>query len=99
MKRVEITHEAVEDIQQAFEYSVRTWGLPQAIAYSDELQTAIANLCNHPEASPTVPSIRAGYRRLLIGSHAAYYRVFADRIVVIAVLHVRQDPQTALDQR
>lgn len=99
MKLVLVSREAQADLRAIYDQTLATWGKTQAAVYASELKHAISNLASFPQTGPDVSHIRKGYRRLLVGSHAVYYRDEADQVTIMAVVHVRQDPQIALERR
>ena len=62
-----------------------------------EAKTALAQIANFPESAP----LFAGeFRRILVRrfEHGIFYRVHGTRIIVTAVLNLRQDPATIAER-
>jgi toxin ParE1/3/4 len=53
-------------------------------------------LAQSPRSAPQCEHIRPGYRRQTVGRHAVYFRVDADVVIVVRVLHERMDAQRHL---
>jgi toxin ParE1/3/4 len=82
---------ARDDLEAIFEYTVRQWGLEQAMRYLDVIEKACAKLVQDPALALDVGHVRAGYRRAVAGKHAIYFRAQDDGIAVIRILHQRMD--------
>lgn len=93
MSRVRLRPKAREDIVAIGKYSRRHWGAGQAAAYLRALDTAIHAAAAHPLRAPEA---HPPYRKLTVGSHLIFYRVEADGIVVVRVLHQRMDARSRL---
>lgn len=57
----------------------------------DELDLAMRRLGDWPELGRPRPELRAGLRSLSIGNYLIFYRVRADAVEVLRVLHGRRD--------
>ena len=90
MKKLVFSPAAEDDIDSIWTYSAENWGPDQADRYTDEIQDACLTLASGRRQGRDV-DVRPGYLKCLTGSHVIYYRVREDQIVVIRVLHGRQD--------
>jgi toxin ParE1/3/4 len=83
---------AEEDLWSAWEhYEQIQPGLGDG--FEGEVQRTLAQIANHPESAP----LYAGtFRRILVRrfKHGIFYRVYGQRIVVTAVLGLRQSTET-----
>ena len=86
-----LTDESDEDTNAPYEYSVINFGLERARTYLFGLHELFASLAENSAIGVNVGHIKAGYRRHIYKSHAIYYTVKNDGIVVARVLHVSQD--------
>ena len=78
------------DLEGIWSYSASQWSPAKADDYIAELPVAFADLADGTRmGSPT--TARADYRRLLVGSHAIFYRETSARVDVIRVLHQNMD--------
>jgi toxin ParE1/3/4 len=91
MAEYRLTPAAQQDLDDIFEHSVVEWGLPVALRYTDDLEAAFVMLADAPQRGRSCETIRAGYRRLGVGSHVIYFRATGYGIAVTRVLHQRMD--------
>jgi toxin ParE1/3/4 len=67
------------------------WGIDQANRYTDVLTAAFELLAASPKIAPACDDIRPGYRRRGVERHVIYFRIAAEEIVIMRVLHGRMD--------
>ncbi|MDF2496147.1 type II toxin-antitoxin system RelE/ParE family toxin [Sphingomonas sp.] len=67
---------AQRDLGEVFDYSVATWGLAQALDYTDLIAAVCAELAQSPQG---------------VGQHMIYFRPTDYGIAVIRILHQRMD--------
>ena len=91
MKRVVYTPEADDDLEDIWRYTLREWGLDQALAYDDELIGRIKGLAAGRTASRGAEEVGPGLRRALAGQHVVFFREDAGTVTVVRVLHQRMD--------
>jgi toxin ParE1/3/4 len=89
-----LSKSAANDFAQIFKYSLVQFGEHQAIDYTDELAKHFELLCVNPKLGVDTSSILANTRRSQCQHHNVYYKVLTNRIVIIRVLHSKQDPMT-----
>ncbi len=66
----------------------------------DQLYEACVGLGETPEAWPVVPRYAdLGVRRRVVGNYLVFYRVIADSVVVLHVLHGARDLDAVLSER
>lgn len=97
MKRLIFTPAARGDLRAIWLYSSENWGPDQADAYTDAIEAACQSLATATSAVLHVRG-RDTYRKRVVRSHVLYVREYPDRIEVIRILHVRQDPDTHLEE-
>jgi toxin ParE1/3/4 len=78
------------DLEEIWVYTVQNWSADQADRYVIDLAAAFAGLADGTRRGRDV-GVRAGYLKLPVGSHMVYFRDEGEDIVVIRVLHQRQD--------
>jgi len=66
------------------------------VSYLLQLDAGIQGLIDNPNIGKSCDGIRQGYRSIQINSHVIYYRVDADEIDVVRVLHERMLPDKHL---
>lgn len=82
---------AQSDMDGIFDYTVRQWGMEQAVRYTQAVENACTALAKAPVQAPDCSHIRPGYRRGTVGRHFIYFRVEDYSIAVIRILHRRMD--------
>lgn len=86
MARYRLTRRADSDFEAIFEFGIERFGLDQALAYQAGLKDQLAQIAQHPERYPKVSHLREGYRRSVFRSHAIYYHIDADGVVIVRIL-------------
>jgi toxin ParE1/3/4 len=82
---------AEQDLIDIWTETFRRWGVEQADHYADALIDAIEGLAEFPERGPSCDWIRRGYRRSVVRHHCVFYRVEAEAVEIVRVLHERMD--------
>jgi toxin ParE1/3/4 len=82
---------AQADIDEIWEYSADRWDIDQANRYVFEIRRAIEVVASDPRRGRSCDDIRRGYRRFSAGSHVLFFRIVADKIDVVRVLHQSMD--------
>lgn len=84
---------AKNDLKDIYLNGLRQWGQAQSDSYLSAIKNQLWLLTEQPligiERSELIPQIRS----IPIHSHILFYRVTANNIEIIRVLHGRQDPQ------
>ncbi|MBM3569141.1 MAG: type II toxin-antitoxin system RelE/ParE family toxin [Alphaproteobacteria bacterium] len=78
------------DLEEIWDFGVRTWSPAQAAHYHSSLVKAFDALASGRKTGRKV-DIRAGYFKHAVGTHLVFYRHARGDIVVIRVLHQRMD--------
>ncbi|HET7662808.1 MAG TPA: type II toxin-antitoxin system RelE/ParE family toxin [Rhodanobacteraceae bacterium] len=86
-----LTPAAQRDLDKIFDYTVREWGLEQAVAYTAVIEKACARLAKTPDQAKDCGYIRTGYRRAIVSRHAIYFRVEDYGVAVVRILHQHMD--------
>jgi toxin ParE1/3/4 len=79
--------------------AVDTWGEQQSRRCVGELRRRIDSLAERPELGPVARSKIEGLRRLRAGRHVIYYLPRAQQVVIVRVLHEKQDLPAHLKPR
>ncbi len=87
---------AESDLENIWLYSFEKWGEKQADHYYDALLNGINHLAENPLLGKSRDQIRQGYRSLQINRHVIYYRIQADIIDIVRVLHEQMIPEKHL---
>lgn len=72
-------------------YTAERWGLDQAETYTRALWQRIEEVAERPAMGQECPDVRAAYHKIPCGSHVLFYRLAADGIDVVRILHERMD--------
>lgn len=87
---------AKNDLKEIYQYGLRQWGRAQSESYLSTIKNQFWLLTQQPLIGTERSELLPNTRSLPIESHALFYRVTANRVEVIRVLHGRQDPQRHL---
>ena len=82
---------ARNDLEEIWEYTVRHRGAAQAERYTRDIHAACRALGDGTRAGRSAEDIRAGYRKLAVGSHVIYFRLRSDKAEIVRILHGRMD--------
>jgi toxin ParE1/3/4 len=89
--KVRLRQQAQDDLDALATYSLESFGAAQAVRYKSNFLKALDLLGVFPQMGPET-DIREGLRRHVHASHAIYYRVDDEGIVVTRILGPGQDP-------
>ncbi len=87
---------AITDLKDIYQYGLRQWGQVQSESYLAGIKNQFWLLTQQPLMSAERNELLPEIRSLPIESHTPFYRVTADMVEIIRVLHGRQDPQRHL---
>ena len=87
---------AKNDLKDIYQYGLRQWGQTQSESYLSTVKNQFWLLTQQPFMGTERPELLPDTRSLPIESHTLFYRVTANRVEIIRVLHGRQDPQRHL---
>ncbi len=87
---------AKNDLKDIYQYGLRQWGQAQSESYLSTIKNQFWLLTDQPLMGIERPELLPDTRSLAIESHTLFYRVTANRVEIIRVLHGRQDPQRHL---
>lgn len=91
MSEYRLSPAAQGDLHEIFDYTVRQWGLEQAVRYTQMIERACAMLADAPEQAQDCGYVRTGYRRTAVERHVNYFRTESYGIAIIRILHARMD--------
>lgn len=91
---------ALDDLDQIYDATLATWGSAQAEHYLSQLRAAVERVVEHPRSGRIYEVAANEYRAVRSGRHLIFYRLDADTILVVRILHDRMDiPSRLSDQR
>ena len=76
---------------EIWRYTADRWGIGQADAYLGQIYSTIARAVELPGIGGPVTGLPPIYRKLKAGSHRVIYRCTADELIVVHVIHERED--------
>lgn len=88
--RHRLSSNASRDLVQLYRQSLFGFGMAHADRYLGQLQSAFLSIAEYPSASPERADLR-GARLKPFGVHHILYRVRAGEVIILRVLHGRQD--------
>jgi toxin ParE1/3/4 len=91
MSRYILSPRARADLDEIWDFTVRTWGEQQAEDYIRLLVGAIETVAETPRRGRACDEIRKGYRKYLAGSHMIFFRRIKSGIDVVRILHGQMD--------
>ena len=94
--RFELAREALADIEGIADYTAERWGAAQAREYLAALEARLRELARSPLLGRRRDDLAEGLLSLPSVSHVVFYKRADFGVVVIRVLHRRQDPQRHL---
>ena len=86
-----LTPAAQADLGGIWDYTARMWSPDQADTYLRGLGEKFLILCRHPEIARERPEIDPPVRLHPYRSHLIIYRIEADHLAIIRVVHGRQN--------
>lgn len=89
--RLLLAPQAEEDFADILQYTLKTWGEAQFLAYRNLLDKALLTLLENPRIGALRPEISKEHRALPTGNHIIVYRVTDSAILVSRILHARMD--------
>lgn len=89
--RYVLSPRAQTDLDDIWDYTADRWGLDQAEAYTRDLWQRIEAAAARPAMGQDCSDIRPGYYKISCGSHILFYRLIADGIDIVRILHERMD--------
>ena len=86
-----LTPAAQADLSEIWDYTAKHWGEAQAERYTRDIQATCEALGNGAQVGLSAEDIRAGYRKIGVGSHVLYYREREGTVEIVRILHRRMD--------
>jgi toxin ParE1/3/4 len=90
--RFELARRAQADLDAISTYTTDQWGAPQTQKYLQALEARMLQLAGRPLLGHQRVDLAEGILSFPIESHVIYYARATFGIVVLRVLHKRQDP-------
>jgi toxin ParE1/3/4 len=91
------TRRADEDLKEIYRYTRRMWGRVQAELYIRGLEQRFTVLADNPLTGIARKDLQPeGLRSVVHGSHVVFYQPQPYGVLIVRVLHGRQDVRTHL---
>lgn len=92
MTEYALSKTAEKDLRKIAEYTIKQFGIEQARAYKNSLVASFELLARHPDVGRDFSVLGKGWRRYLHQDHCIYYKQVSSGILVLRLIHSRQDP-------
>lgn len=86
---LKLVPKARQDFIDILRYTGETWGPNQLLVYRGKLDDALQAISRNPQAGHSRDDLPVAYRAYLVGSHVIVYRIGADSVGVVRILHQR----------
>lgn len=97
-RRLILKPRARQDVRGALLHTRHQWGVEQRTEYKRLLYRAMRELVEYPDLGIARGELCAGCRSHPAGRHILYYQVEDEEIVIVRVLHARQDAAVELSE-
>lgn len=87
---------AKDDLKAIYQFSVLQWGLAKAELYLEQIKYNVNLLLEHPFMGLERTDLLNGIRSLAVERHIIFYRIVENQIMIVRVLHSRQDPNRSI---
>ncbi len=79
------------DLEEIFEHTLSEFGEDQAFKYLSEFEELFFHLVDYPEIGRSRNEIKKGLRSLPKSAHVVFYRIMANHIRIVRILHGSKD--------
>ena len=83
---------AEKDLREVVRYTIRIWGLNQAVRYRRQLEACLQLLSGNPSLERHCDRLQPGMRRFEVGKHVIFYMLEPEEIVIVRILHQQMLP-------
>ncbi|WP_118986962.1 type II toxin-antitoxin system RelE/ParE family toxin [Photorhabdus sp. CRCIA-P01] len=88
---------AEQDLEAIFEYSYQEFGLERAYQYIKNIDRAFHTLAEAPGLARNYSHVRPGVKSFPVASHIIFFRLMANGITIVRVLHQSMDYQRHIE--
>ncbi|MEO0555333.1 MAG: type II toxin-antitoxin system RelE/ParE family toxin [Bacteroidota bacterium] len=97
MSKYQLTHLAIQDLSDIWNYTFENWSEQRADIYYDQLVNAFESIIINPDHGRSYDGIRNGLRGLKINRHIVFYRIISSELIEITrILNERMDLKNQL---
>lgn len=86
---VTLSPRARQDFIDILRYTGETWGQSQLLTYRDKINDALQAIGRNPQLGHSRADLPLTHRAYPVGSHLIVYRIAADSVGVVRILHQR----------
>lgn len=79
------------ELQGIWHYTASEWGIEQADHYVAQITSAIDRAAEMPGTGSAAFGLPSEYRKARAGSHRAIYRCTETHLIVVRIIHERED--------
>jgi toxin ParE1/3/4 len=88
---------AEKDLEEIYDFTIRSWGSQQAEKYQDQLFLGMKQLLKNPKLGKTYPYYAGNsYRKLHINKHLIFYFTDSENCTIVRILHDAVDVERHL---
>lgn len=98
MASLRFSERASRDLAAIVDYTREHWGIKQAAAYLDELETIARSLADHPSLGRSCAHLIPGLASFPAKGHVLFYQSEIGGIVIVRILHKSMAPERHLLQ-
>lgn len=91
MLKLLLSPQAINDLEDVFEYTVQNWSVTQAENYQNLLFESMNTMLRSPKIGTKYYFIKGEYRKLNSSKHIIFYRIEEATCIVVRILHERMD--------
>jgi len=91
VKNIFLTPAANRDMAEIWLYTANQWGADQADAYTRQIEEILRHARKFPDIGNQAMGLPTQYRKLRSGSHRIIYRQTDTELIIVRILHERQD--------
>ncbi|WP_176473875.1 type II toxin-antitoxin system RelE/ParE family toxin [Actibacterium ureilyticum] len=96
-KEIRLTPAAEKDLDEIWDFTVRTWSVQQAETYLRGMQQAFLRIAEQPERAREMRDISPPVRLYRYQSHIIIYRAEDKMLNIVRIAHMRQNWQALFE--
>ncbi len=97
MAQLILTEKAIADLDDIWRYTLQTWSVEQADKYYNIIKEACYDIADGTVTGKSYQDIGANLLGYHIKKHIVFYRMVANDVEIIRILHERMDYKSWLD--
>ena len=88
---ITLSPKARQDFIDILRYTGETWGEPQLLTYRNKINEALQVISANPQRGRQRDDLPSACFSYSVGAHVIVYRLGADEVAVVRILHRRMD--------